>query len=144
PGAHETFANVSRALAQRLGSLPHLACRIARGLCRAHASFVEGPLGFARLLPSRTVRVVELLLLGRLPELCGLRLHLLKTRLERRNDVAAERRGVHLQLGKLMAQRVEIPLEVRPFLVSLGFALRRLASGSGGVLVLHGRLFLSC
>src|SRR5262245_242603 len=95
PGAHETFADVSGTLTQRLRSLPHLACRIARRLCRAYTSLVKGSLGFARLLPGCAARVIELLL-GRLPALCGLRLYLLKIRLQRRHDMAAKCSRVHL------------------------------------------------
>src|SRR3990170_4533171 len=64
-------------------------------------------------------------------------LHFLKARLQTRYQMGAERRGVNLERGKLTAQSIEIALELRPFLVRLGFASGRLIAELGRLLVFH-------
>jgi hypothetical protein len=90
----------------------------------------------AGLLPSRLAHLLEFEL-SCLPEaLCAV-LHFLEARIQTRYQMGAERRGVNLERGKLTAQSIEIALELRPFLVRLGFASGRLIAEWGRLLVFH-------
>src|SRR5262245_55787953 len=129
PGPPQALANIFRALAQRLGALPHL----ARSLGRALAHIGEGILGLVRRSPAHLVDL-EFPLFA---ETLGAMFHLLKTGFETAHELGPEHCGVGLQFGKLPPQSVEIALELGPFLVRLGLALRRLRAEIRTMLVFH-------
>ena len=97
------------------------------------ARFAEGAFG---LMLSAEAHLLELGL-SCLLEALRARLHLLEARFEARHELAAERGGVRLQRGKLMAERVEIALELGPFLVGFGLGLGLLTAELRIVLVFH-------
>src|SRR5262245_55867574 len=129
PGPPQALADVLRALAQRLGALPHL----ARSLGRALAHIGEGIFGLVCRSPAHLLDL-ELPLVA---ETLGAMVHLFKTGFETAHELRAERRRVGLQFGELPPQGVEIALELRPLLVRLGLAFRRLRAEFRTMLVFH-------
>src|SRR5262245_53058075 len=129
PSPPQALADVLRALAQRLGALPHL----ARSLGRALAHIGEGILSLVRRWSAHLLDL-ELPLFA---ETLGAMFHLFKTGFETAHELRTERRRVGLQFGELPPQGVEIALELRPLLVRLGLAFRRLSAKFRSMLVFH-------